>query len=901
MSKYLFPRNTQGFLSLILVLLAVLALYRLLASVPQAPRLPSQSQSAQLGGIQIGSGGSSTNQDLVAPSTSITYPANNATLSGTVTVTAIANDNIGVSRVELWKDSSLFSTRTSSPYHFNWNTTADSNSAHTLQTRAYDAAGNLGQSSVLTVQVSNDQVPPDDDPPPNNGPSSDPNNLANGSSVTFVDKNNPNCSNSHSRNQALNPQTPWCGLSGLIENSGVTIRPGDTVYFRQGDYAGKNIQTVSSGTANARITLKPYPGESVTLRGSSTGPDFLLAFGGDYITVEGFTIIGYENTPQGRLYIPNLLRFSTSRGIELRNLVVGPFQGTDDIGYGQRWPGRPDRESWGIGIDFDGVSDFRIRNVKVTCQLNTGQFPYFRFSGDGVQIDRSSNGVVENSEFYDCGHINVVSRFNSNNVIIQNNTFSNVYHTPLAISTGSHHFTVRNNVIRNYNFFPSESTLRANGIQILGASDNLIYNNIIYNAPQNGSGISVSNSQDENFAQANNNKIFHNTIYSTGYNGISIGNNGIFGSNNWVNNNQIKNNIIYGIQQYADEGTILHGEIRLSGYDFQGNNGYGNVFENNIIKDFNASTKPIYSRNNRNTAHYRYSVSEFNALPFARGNIEADPKFVNPGSGNFSLQPSSPAINAAPCLPEVALDFSNRSRALGGGCTIGAFELDLANPPPPPAEDLPPEMPPNETEDGQEIATSTEPVLATPVCGNGVVDPGEQCDGNVSGLLSCSLFGFLGGGSMRCYPPGSTNACRLDVQQCLLAPNQTNPPITQTNPPPSTSLAPLVSSGVSPTARSSGPVGCQEHWLCRQSWSSCVEGIETRECFDLNHCGTDLAKPATSRACVAGDRATGTKAVVMDLALGLTTEQTQALYVLVPAFFAALLALIGVIIRRFML
>ena len=93
--------------------------------------------------------------DTTPPTTSITSPANGATVSGTVTVQASASDNVGVTRVELYVDGAHAGTATTSPYTFSWNTTTVANGSHTLQTRAYDAAGNVGSSATITVTVSN--------------------------------------------------------------------------------------------------------------------------------------------------------------------------------------------------------------------------------------------------------------------------------------------------------------------------------------------------------------------------------------------------------------------------------------------------------------------------------------------------------------------------------------------------------------------------------------------------------------------------------------------------------------------------------------------------------------------------------------------------------------------------
>jgi len=93
--------------------------------------------------------------DTTAPTTSITAPANGATVSGTTTVSASASDNVGVTKVEFYLDGALKSTDTTSPYSWSWDTTSAANGSHTLVSKAYDAAGNVGTSATITVTVSN--------------------------------------------------------------------------------------------------------------------------------------------------------------------------------------------------------------------------------------------------------------------------------------------------------------------------------------------------------------------------------------------------------------------------------------------------------------------------------------------------------------------------------------------------------------------------------------------------------------------------------------------------------------------------------------------------------------------------------------------------------------------------
>jgi endonuclease I len=93
--------------------------------------------------------------DTTAPVASITFPANGATVSGTVAVAASATDAFGVTKVEFFLDGALQATDTASPYSWSWATTAAANGSHSLVAKAYDAAGNVGTSATVTVTVSN--------------------------------------------------------------------------------------------------------------------------------------------------------------------------------------------------------------------------------------------------------------------------------------------------------------------------------------------------------------------------------------------------------------------------------------------------------------------------------------------------------------------------------------------------------------------------------------------------------------------------------------------------------------------------------------------------------------------------------------------------------------------------
>lgn len=102
-----------------------------------------------------------TTPDTISPTVSMTEPLNNSTVLGVITIRAIASDNVGVSRVEFYKDNVLLASDTLAPYETTWDTRTESNALHTLKARAYDAANNIGENSIsVTVNNPSDTVAP---------------------------------------------------------------------------------------------------------------------------------------------------------------------------------------------------------------------------------------------------------------------------------------------------------------------------------------------------------------------------------------------------------------------------------------------------------------------------------------------------------------------------------------------------------------------------------------------------------------------------------------------------------------------------------------------------------------------------------------------------------------------
>ena len=94
--------------------------------------------------------------DTTPPGLSITYPTSGLDVGGMTRVNVMAADDVGVTRVELYVDGVFYSTLyTATTYSFLWDSIEYENGLHTVQAKAYDAAGNVGSSNSVSVSVKN--------------------------------------------------------------------------------------------------------------------------------------------------------------------------------------------------------------------------------------------------------------------------------------------------------------------------------------------------------------------------------------------------------------------------------------------------------------------------------------------------------------------------------------------------------------------------------------------------------------------------------------------------------------------------------------------------------------------------------------------------------------------------
>ena len=107
-----------------------------------------------------------TSGDTTPPTVSLTSPANGATVSGNVPVSASATDNVGVVGVQFRLDGqNLGPEIIAAPYAMTWNAAGSTPGSHTLTAIARDAAGNSRQATAIVVTVQNFDAGTDFTPP----------------------------------------------------------------------------------------------------------------------------------------------------------------------------------------------------------------------------------------------------------------------------------------------------------------------------------------------------------------------------------------------------------------------------------------------------------------------------------------------------------------------------------------------------------------------------------------------------------------------------------------------------------------------------------------------------------------------------------------------------------------
>ena len=89
--------------------------------------------------------------DTQPPIVAITNPQNGAAVTGNLKINVSATDNVGVTQVSVYIDNVQVYKGTVAPYAYAWNTKKVSRGTHLITAKAWDAAGNVGTATPISV------------------------------------------------------------------------------------------------------------------------------------------------------------------------------------------------------------------------------------------------------------------------------------------------------------------------------------------------------------------------------------------------------------------------------------------------------------------------------------------------------------------------------------------------------------------------------------------------------------------------------------------------------------------------------------------------------------------------------------------------------------------------------
>ena len=411
-----------------------------------------------------------------------------------------------------------------------------------------------------------------------------------------------------------NPGTetqPWRTLA----KGSSTAQPGDTVYVKAGTY-NESIRASRSGTAGNLITFKAAPGDECTHTGSYwNNPVCDVVLSGGNIDINRQSYIRVEGFAVTGYNGPGV--WCQDRGSEVVNHVELVNNYIHDLsGYGIECRNPHDTLIEGNYIrDIHGSAAIGIRGDRTPKNLTIRGNTILHVDCDGVHVE--GQGVV-----------------------IENNTLGDSYHTDchqdaLEVYGPVDGLIIRNNLIWDWtqNIYLSAETNYIRNTAVLG---NVVWCDRYCAQGSDAPGVNCG----PNVADVTNLRVegntFHNVwnLFTDSY---------ARSSSYWITGLVIRNNL-FANSRYSVE---INGSFS-SDY---------NLFHQTRIRGHNT------------LAGYRAAggSGETNSL-------EVDPKLVNPIAFDFRIRTDSPAVDRGTMIEDLRSDPDGKTRYLGAGFDIGAYE-----------------------------------------------------------------------------------------------------------------------------------------------------------------------------------------------------------------------------------
>jgi hypothetical protein len=685
--------------------------------------------------------------DTIVPTVSVTAPTSGASVTGTISLTANAADNVAVASVQFKVDGSDVGTLdTVSPYSYSLNSATLTNGSHTVTAVARDAAGNMTTSAAITITTSNTivlppttttWVPPIGIPRPTFGIEEtyrmyDTATYRN-SSLTY----NASPSGGFYTHYVQNTGGATCSDARVFGTQAAprctipdNLPEGSVVEVHGGPYNYIQGTTNWSGSAAKPIFIRGVGMPRFNARMEVYND---VGAGGQYVIMEGMSFYSFSI---GRRYRAVTLRHSDVHGDlsgggvgvaasdltypDIDNIVIYHNEIHDNGNPSPLAPG--DRDFHGVTVGWNS----RMYNVWIVDNN------IHHNEGDGVQVNAKPgaaynanvhNIYIARNKLHDNKQTGVTLKSNTNVVVSENEIYGH-RHSTSATGAGigfsddgpDRAWFIFNNIHDNDLGFKFNAGITNAPVYVIG---NIVSD--IYATDRTATALSGSYAQPGQVIADWH--LMPSFIINNTFSGADYGL-GVWGPN-WTSAHEVKfsNNIVsdlnYGPHIYNQFSQYVTAKNNL----FAGSN-------------FRVQWRgPTHS-----------TISAFQtAAPTAQNNALGAPQFIAPGSGDFRLNSSSPAINAgdAAAFEQVASiyqstfgidirkDISGNARIAGSAIDIGAFEYGSTGGgtyiPPVVIPDLPPVVPTDTDSDGVidgvDRCPNTPPALRSAVNASGCPRP----------------------------------------------------------------------------------------------------------------------------------------------------------------------------------
>ncbi|MGQ0505827.1 MAG: right-handed parallel beta-helix repeat-containing protein [Myxococcaceae bacterium] len=418
-------------------------------------------------------------------------------------------------------------------------------------------------------------------------------------------------------------------------------QPGDGVLVHTGRYAERLAvnASVAAGMAEAPITVRAAPGEDPVLVGGTGSKTAVLTLSRPYWRFEGLNI-NLEKDPAPAVVIRGAAHLVFS-GAELMNGTAGAAMIITDRASDVRVEGNRVHHFINAkpGVDSHGI----VLETSASAVTLRGNDIHDN-SGDGIQCIGPETGdtapgtpfdslLIEQNKLHDNLENGADIKTCTRVTLRRNEVFG---HHPTPSSAGEGiivHMSASNVLIEENALHDNSVAIVLGGVRV-GAPPNdiTVRRNRVWSSVDAGFGLRVNAAERV--------KLYNNTL--SGLAGMCI----IIGSaeNGASKQVEVENNILNDCALAARVGPTYEG-VRFD----------RNLFWNQT----GAATLRVMGGPNLNVAAWRTKTG------WDRASLEAAPQFVNPTAGDFSLSPTSPALNSG---ADVGAPFC------GGAPDLGALE-----------------------------------------------------------------------------------------------------------------------------------------------------------------------------------------------------------------------------------